>query len=63
MALRTGQEYIEGLRDPREVWIGSEPVADVTTHPNFKNSVRTFAGLYDLQHQPDLQPALSYPET
>ena len=39
----TGKEYIESLRDEREVYIYGERVADVTTHPAFRNSVRSIA--------------------
>lgn len=28
----TGQEYLESLRDGREIWIYGERVKDVTTH-------------------------------
>src|SRR5215468_5143244 len=31
----TGEEYIESLRDGREVFIYADKVADVTTHPAF----------------------------
>ena len=44
---QTGDEYIESLRDGREVWIYGERVKDVTTHPAFRNSVRMAARLYD----------------
>ena len=33
VSARTGKEYVEGLRDAREVWLGGERVDDVTTHP------------------------------
>lgn len=46
----TGQEYLEGLRDGREVWIYGERVKDVTTHPAFRNSARMIARLYDALH-------------
>ena len=39
----TGQEYLESLRDGREIWIYGERVKDVTTHPAFRNSVRSIA--------------------
>jgi hypothetical protein len=41
----TGAEYLEELRDGREVYIYGERVKDVTTHPAFRNSARmvTFA--------------------
>ena len=46
----TGQEYIESLRDGREIWIHGERVKDVTTHPAFRNTVRMLARLYDALH-------------
>ena len=53
MPARTGQEYIDGLRDrPREVWIDGECVGDVTKHPGLKNGVKAVAALYDMQHDP-----------
>ena len=33
MALKTPKEYVESLRDGREVWFRGERVDDVTTHP------------------------------
>jgi len=55
-----GQRYIESLRDGREVWLHGEKVADVTEHPAFRNVVRTFADLYDLQHQAATQDIMTY---
>lgn len=49
----TGDEYIESLRDDREVWLHGERVPDVTTHPAFRNSVRSIARLYDSMHSGD----------
>ena len=48
----TGAEYLESLRDGREVWICGERVADVTAHPAFRNAARTVAKLYDALHNP-----------
>lgn len=39
--IRTGKEYVDGLRDDREVWISGERVADVTTHPAFVPLIHT----------------------
>jgi len=36
----TGEEYIESIRDGREVYLYGDRVKDVTTHPAFRNSVR-----------------------
>ena len=55
----TGDEYIESLRDDREVWIYGERVKDVTTHPAFRNAVRMTARLYDALHDPDRKQVLT----
>ena len=49
--LRTGKDYVESLRDGREVWIDGERVADVTTHPAFAPMVNVRARIYDLAHE------------
>ncbi|MCL6577409.1 4-hydroxyphenylacetate 3-hydroxylase N-terminal domain-containing protein [Kyrpidia sp.] len=54
----TGQEYLESLRDGREVWIYGERVKDVTTHPAFRNSARMLARMYDVLHDPKYQDVL-----
>ncbi|AYE53841.1 4-hydroxyphenylacetate 3-hydroxylase N-terminal domain-containing protein [Priestia megaterium] len=46
----TGPEYLESLKDGREVWIHGERVKDVTAHPAFRNSARSIARLYDALH-------------
>jgi len=48
----TGNEFLESLRDDREVWIYGERVKDVTAHPAFRNSARMLARLYDALHDP-----------
>ncbi len=34
-AIRTGEKYLESLRDGRRVYSGGELIEDVTTHPRF----------------------------
>lgn len=46
----TGEEYVESIRDGREIYIYGDRVEDVTTHPAFRNSVRMTARLYDALH-------------
>ena len=57
----TGQEYLESLRDAREIWIYGERVKDVTTHPAFRNTVRMIARLYDALHDPATKDVLTTP--
>ncbi|MCX4163596.1 MULTISPECIES: 4-hydroxyphenylacetate 3-hydroxylase family protein [Paraburkholderia] len=66
MGIRTGKQFIEGLKSrPRDVWVRGERVEDVTTHPAFRAAVEQLAALYDTQHAPELQDRLTYvvPET
>src|SRR6185295_3002614 len=60
--LKTGAEHLESLRDGRVVYIGSEKVADVTTHPAFRNAARSFAALYDMKCAPGNRDAFSFTE-
>jgi 4-hydroxyphenylacetate 3-monooxygenase len=55
----TGAEYVESLKDGRCVYIDGERVRDVTTHPAFRNSVRSLARLYDALHDPARQKVLT----
>jgi 4-hydroxyphenylacetate 3-monooxygenase len=45
--LMTGEDYLGSIRDGRRVYVGSERVDDVTTHPAFRNAARSFAMIYD----------------
>ena len=36
----TGDEYVESLRDGREIYLNGERVKDVTTHTAFRNPIR-----------------------
>ena len=55
----TGAEFLESLRDSREVWIYGERVKDVTTHPAFRNSARMLARMYEALHDPARREALT----
>ena len=55
----TGAEYLESIRDGREIWIYGERVKDVTTHPAFRNTARMIARLYDALHDPERKDVLT----
>ena len=60
MPARTGRQYLQGLRDQeREVWLGGERVKDVTSHPGLRRGAQAIAALYDMQHDPQLGPAMT----
>jgi 4-hydroxyphenylacetate 3-monooxygenase len=55
----TGDEYLESIRDTREIWIYGERVKDVTVHPAFRNTTRMLARLYDALHDPKRKDVLT----
>lgn len=55
----TGDEYIQSLRDGRDVFLYGERVKDITTHPAFYNPVRMTARLYDALHDPARRATLT----
>jgi 4-hydroxyphenylacetate 3-monooxygenase len=57
----TGDEYVESLRDGREIYVYGERVDDVTEHPAFRNAVRSIASLYDALHAPEAEGVLRAP--
>jgi 4-hydroxyphenylacetate 3-monooxygenase len=63
--LRSGSDYIAGLRDDRHVYLNGERVKDVTTHPGFRGAVASVARLYDVSSDPANRELMTYdsPET
>jgi 4-hydroxyphenylacetate 3-monooxygenase len=55
----TGAEYLDSLRDGRQVWIYGDRVDDVTSHPAFRNGARSIARLYDALHDPEHRDVLT----
>ena len=60
MAVRTGAQFLEGLRDGRQIWLEGQRVDDVTTHPKLARMAQTLASVYDLQHDPELHEQMTF---
>lgn len=61
MSIRTGEQYIKGLRNQKpEVWLGGERIDNVVDHPYFASSVKEVAKLYDMQHDPKYQDKITH---
>jgi 4-hydroxyphenylacetate 3-monooxygenase len=60
--IRTGQQYLDSIRDTREVFIDGERVRDVTVHPMMKPLIDIRARIYDMQHAEATRASLSYQE-
>jgi len=57
----TGKEFLDSLRDGREIWIYGQRVPDVTAHPAFRNPARMVARLYDALHDAASRDVLTCP--
>jgi 4-hydroxyphenylacetate 3-monooxygenase len=62
MGARTGQDYIDRLAQTRpSVELNGESVeGSIPEHPALSGIVRTYAKLFDLQHDPQLRDVLTY---
>ena len=63
MPARTGAEFLDRLARARtHVEIQGETLTGtVASHPAFRNVVRSYAGLFDMQHDPAYRDVLTYP--
>ena len=63
MAARSGSEFLGRLAAARvQVEIQGEILTGgVADHPAFRNVVRSYADLYDMQHDPAFRDILTYP--
>src|SRR5919199_415749 len=62
MGARTGKEFVDKLNPSRrDVQIHGERVTkNLADHPALKGVVRSYAALYDLQHDDDLRATMTY---
>ena len=60
MGVRTGEEYISGLRDDRQIFVNGSLVSDVTDYPAFRRGVEELARVYDHQHDPAYKSTLTF---
>jgi 4-hydroxyphenylacetate 3-monooxygenase len=62
MGIRTGQQYLDRLNSMKpHVMIDGEMVSEnIADHPSFANVARTYARLFDMQHEPEHAAALTY---
>jgi 4-hydroxyphenylacetate 3-monooxygenase len=60
--IRTGKQYLDSIRDGREVYINGERVKDVTRHPQFKPLIDIRARIYDMQHDQATRSLMTYTE-
>ena len=62
MGIRTGAQYLDKLNamSPHVMIDGEAVHGKVAEHPAFRNVARSYARLFDMQHDPKYQEALTY---
>ena len=60
MPIKTGKQYIDSLRDGRQLYVDGKVVTDVTSYAPLKGTIETIAGLYDDQHNATYRDILTY---
>src|SRR5438309_7188362 len=50
MPIRTGQQFLEALKDDRRIFMDGEEIGDIAHDPRTAGAAQTLAELYDMQH-------------
>src|SRR5260370_21716550 len=58
--IRTGNQYLDSIRDGREVYINGGRVKDVSQHSMMKPLIDIRARIYDMQHEASSRGLLAY---
>ena len=54
MPIRTAADFLESLKDGRDISIEGERVKDIAADPRFAGAARAMAHLMEMQHDPAL---------
>ena len=60
LGIRTGNQYLLGLQDDREVWTNGKRIKNVTTHPSTMRCAETLASFLDKQSEIKYKEKLTY---
>jgi 4-hydroxyphenylacetate 3-monooxygenase oxygenase component len=63
MPARTGAQFLRGLRDSRQIWLGGDRVTDPTDHPALRGAAEAIAAVFDLHQQYPDDCLMEDPET
>ena len=58
--IRSGKQYLEGLKDNRNVWMHGKKIKDVTKEPGLLRGCNTLASFFDNQHKSDHLNDITY---
>ncbi|MFK9090917.1 4-hydroxyphenylacetate 3-hydroxylase family protein [Bacillus salipaludis] len=61
MGIRTGAQYIEGVKSRKpEVWLSGRKITNLFDEPVFKQPILEIAKLYDMQHEPEFKEQITH---
>src|SRR5712691_6701275 len=60
MPIRTGKEFLAGLKDDRQIFMDGERIADVTRDKRLAGASQSLAELFDMQHDPALHDKMTF---
>ena len=60
MPIRTGKQFLEALRDERQIFIDGERIGDVTRDRRLAGAARSRAELSDMQHDPAVRERMVF---
>ena len=58
--IRTGEQYLDSIRDGRRVLCAGEMIDDLTTHPKTRGYAQAIAEYYDMHHDPRYADAMTF---
>ncbi len=60
MPIRTGKEFLAGLKDDRHIYLDGERIKDVTKDRRLAGAARSVAALFDMQHDRALHSKMTF---
>src|ERR1051325_8198623 len=60
MPIRTGKEFVSGLKDDRQIFLDGERIKDVTKDKRLAGAAQSLAQLFDMQHDPALIDRMTF---
>ena len=69
MPARTGEQFLRGLRDSRQLWLGGQRVTDPLDHPDLRGAAQAIAAVFEVDfgalreaHMgPPIEPSVQQP--
>src|SRR5437764_7994853 len=60
MPIRTGEQFLEALKDDRQIFMDGERIGDIVHDPRTAGATQALPALYDMQHEPGLREKMTF---